>query len=420
MTGKNAGDALLRIGKFTRAEANFRSRLAIDGNDVAALLGLSATLRRKGKQADARELLVRATHLRPLELPSRMSATGPIILRPRCIDAANYCVVKQPGGGFRRKYKGGHFALRDLLPNHSGNLVTANLVGGAPGPLYAAPTADLFINTVACADRSRASLNAMSRFLEDRPGLPVINRPEAVALTTRDGNFERLADVEGARFPLTLRLVIDAPEPVLFGRIAKAGFSLPLIIRATGRQTGRELHFCTTRTQVAEALREFALSGEAYVIAYIDSRGAKPFFQKARAFFINGAIYPVAWLTSDNWQIHSGDRYRIMTKDLRYQAEERHYLKDPEAACGSKAWRALHEVNSRLGLDFAGIDFSVCPDGDLLIFEANAAMRHNFDHVPAFGYTKPYLERISRAFADMVDQRLNDRALNPVLLAATI
>ena len=35
---------------------------------------------------------------------------------------------------------------------------------------------------------------------------------------------------------------------------------------------------------------------------------------------------------------------------------------------------ALAGVNAALGLDYAGIDFALAPDGSVLLFEANATM----------------------------------------------
>jgi glutathione synthase/RimK-type ligase-like ATP-grasp enzyme len=35
---------------------------------------------------------------------------------------------------------------------------------------------------------------------------------------------------------------------------------------------------------------------------------------------------------------------------------------------------ALEALTHRLGLDYAGVDFALAPDGTVLVFEANAAM----------------------------------------------
>jgi hypothetical protein len=44
------------------------------------------------------------------------------------------------------------------------------------------------------------------------------------------------------------------------------------------------------------------------------------------------------------------------------------------AALGDKAITALEGIRDALGLDYAGIDFGLSPDGELLLFEANATM----------------------------------------------
>jgi hypothetical protein len=44
------------------------------------------------------------------------------------------------------------------------------------------------------------------------------------------------------------------------------------------------------------------------------------------------------------------------------------------AALGDRAMAALTRIQDMLGLDYAGIDFGVSADGDLLLFEANATM----------------------------------------------
>src|SRR6202021_2670098 len=47
---------------------------------------------------------------------------------------------------------------------------------------------------------------------------------------------------------------------------------------------------------------------------------------------------------------------------------------DMAAVVGDKAWAALEKIQGVLGLDYGGIDFGLGPNGDLLLFEANATM----------------------------------------------
>ena len=87
------------------------------------------------------------------------------------------------------------------------------------------------------------------------------------------------------------------------------------------------------------------------------------------------------------------------------QERERAYLGDFVGYIGEQNFNRLRRIRDLLGLDFFGIDYTILDDGSLFIFEANAAMRHNFDHVRRFPYTGPHLQRISRAFHRMVEER---------------
>ena len=57
-----------------------------------------------------------------------------------------------------------------------------------------------------------------------------------------------------------------------------------------------------------------------------------------------------------------------------HRAEEARFLADMPAALGDKAMTALKRIRDVLGLDYAGVDFGLGRDGDLLLFEANATM----------------------------------------------
>ena len=54
--------------------------------------------------------------------------------------------------------------------------------------------------------------------------------------------------------------------------------------------------------------------------------------------------------------------------------EELRFLADMDAVLGLRAVTGLLEVGRRMDLDYCGIDFSLLPDGRVLLFEANATM----------------------------------------------
>ena len=68
---------------------------------------------------------------------------------------------------------------------------------------------------------------------------------------------------------------------------------------------------------------------------------------------------------------------------------------------------ALEEINRRIRLDFFGVDCAMLPNGKLLLFEANTAMKVAFGALlAAFPYTFGSMHKIKTAFEDMMLARL--------------
>lgn len=414
-----AASALLREGAFEDASAMLEACLAREADHGRALFMLSALRQRAGATAEAVRLMRRGAAARPLIRRRSAGAGRPLIVQTRCLESGAFKVIGRPERGYRTLFKGGHFSTEHLLDDGMGEIVKVNIADADLRALDRLPDVDLLLNTVACADRGAATLAALSRFLEARPGLPVINRPAAVALTTRDGNHRRLASLPNVRFPRTVRFTVPADPLALVDRIVRAGFDYPFILRGVGFHTGRRVAFCRNREDLVAALGGYRAGRQVYVVAFHDLRDDHGVYRKARAFFVDGRLYPVALLGSDMWQIHSGDRYRLMPQTPRLQEEERRYLADPVSVMGKAAFEALKAVGTVLDLDFAGVDFAVDRDGALFVFEANPAMRHNFDHAAAFPYTRPHLEAVSAAFGGMVQRRIAATTRHPAGKAAT-
>ena len=108
------------------------------------------------------------------------------------------------------------------------------------------------------------------------------------------------------------------------------------------------------------------------MIEYLDARGKDGNARKYRVMMIAGRIYPLHLAISRNWKVH------YFTSDMAdqpdHRAEEAAFLGNMAAALGDKAITALEGIRDALGLDYAGIDFGLSPDGELLLFEANATM----------------------------------------------
>ena len=79
------------------------------------------------------------------------------------------------------------------------------------------------------------------------------------------------------------------------------------------------------------------------------------------------------------------------------------YLDDPVRALGLSAWEAVRQVGAAMDLDYAGVDFSLLPDGRVLLFEANATMLvHPEAKAGPLAHKNPAIQRIYDAFKGML------------------
>ncbi len=179
-------------------------------------------------------------------------------------------------------------------------------------------------------------------------------------------------DVAGVVTPRTIAM----PRDLLAGAdgassIADRQFTFPLLLRSPGYHTGRNFILVASAAELAAAA--VSLPGaDLLVIEYLDARGKDGNARKYRVMMIGGQIYPLHLAISRQWKVH------YFTSDMAdkpdHRLEEASFLGDMPAALGDKAIAALEQIRDALGLDYGGIDFGLGPDGDLLLFEANATM----------------------------------------------
>lgn len=231
---------------------------------------------------------------------------------------------------------------------------------------------DVVINAIGDADRCERGLRAATALL-DREQVPVLNSPERVRPTGRDSLAGRLGNIDGVRTP-RVRLLPRAlfQEGQAAAILAEEGWNCPLLLRARGHHTGR--HFLRLETFDAVNAMGATLPGDQLLaIEWLDSSDADGIFRKYRMMLIGGAIYPLHLAISHNWKVHyfSSD----MAGSEAFRAEELRYLSDPATAIGERAMAALKRIGEALGLDYAGVDFAIGANGEVLVFEANATMR---------------------------------------------
>ena len=95
-----------------------------------------------------------------------------------------------------------------------------------------------------------------------------------------------------------------------------------------------------------------------------------------------------------------------MADHPEHRAEDAEFLDNMPGVLGPRGMAALAEIQSRLGLDYAGIDFGLNANGDILLFEANATMVVNPpDPNEMWNYRRPAIERIYAAVRRMLLSR---------------
>jgi tetratricopeptide (TPR) repeat protein len=238
------------------------------------------------------------------------------------------------------------------------------------------PEHRLIVNGIGDPDVSSESLKAAARLIRGA-GVPVINAPEAVLNTGRCENASRLrellgvATAETALFPYAQLAGDDGPRA-----LRAAGFTFPLLLRAPGFHMGQ--HFVRVdepaklQEEVAKLPGYGRANAELLAIQYLDARGADGCARKYRVMMVDGKLYPLHLAISPNWKIHyfSAD----MAERPDHREEEAKFLLDMPAVLGRKGMAALEALQAALGLDYGGIDFGMNPQGEILLFEANATM----------------------------------------------
>lgn len=401
---------LMAKGRFFEARQYANQCLEAEPDHGEALKIAAALNHRLDENEKAQALQKAYASVLPFEIANGDDEERPTLLQPRGVSGASFSVVKK-NGWYQTNFEGGHFALRNLCPHQDYNAVVFNIFDEPTTD--GVPAYDLVLNNIACADRMPVSLKALEAFLgqQERAGTrrPVINHPRQVLKTSRVENAATLNSIENVVFPATAAINgQDLANGTAASTMEQAGIEFPVIVRPKGSHTGSGVHLAHDETSLARYAAGADASGDFYLIQYHDLKDDRGLFNKMRLFCIDGVWYPVACLTHNEWNVHSGDRYAVMDKNGFTQEKERAFLGDMPTFLRRKAMDALTAIERQVGLDFFGVDATVLPDGGLFIFECNAAMRHNFDHVRGFPYTEPYLTAISSAFAEMIEKRLKE------------
>lgn len=380
MAHVNLANLFLEAGDLEPAREHYQAALAIDSNFLPAHRGLGNLLAELGEEEEA-ERHHRLGHWdhRPTELPYRGDRAPVSILM----------LVSGSRGDapIRRLLDDKIFRTFVILPNVYDS--------GVPLPEH-----QVVFNAIGEADLCRRALQRAVTLVVGT-NAPVINSPAAVLRTGRSDNARLLCGVPGAVLPA----IASLSRQTLAGRegvevLFRHGLQFPLLLRPPGFHNGRHFVRVDSPDQLPAALH--ALPGEELLaIQYLDTRGADGKHRKYRVMIVDGCLYPLHLAISRHWKIHYVTAE--MAESREHRAEEAKFLEDLPRVLGPRAMEALDQIQKRLGLDYAGVDFGLSAAGELLLFEANATM----NVVPPDGdrrwdYRRAAVQRIENAVRKML------------------
>jgi len=390
----NLGSVLYRCGDLENAERYCRLVLAADPEMVVTHLTLAGILADRGEADEARHHRDTAYGLRNLVVEKAPRARAAVL-----------ALTTSDSGNVQHKH---------LLPTDRYTRIDWFIEYAREGQAAELPPYDVVFNIIGDPDYADATEAPVAAFLQ-RCDRAVLNDPARVANTRRDRLPALLAGIEGLAVPKTARFdaaVMAAGD--LAASVAGAGLSTPVLIRPIGSHGGKGLTLANTSddleaigTGAAAGLfaAEMGANAGVYATEFVDFKTpADGLYRKYRVIFVDRTAYPYHLAIAGHWLVHYESAE--MPGDAVRQAEELRFLEYPRAALGDSAMAAVVAIGERLDLDYAGVDFSILPDGRVLVFEANATM---FVHPEAadseFAYKTPYVERITTAFQALVDRR---------------
>jgi hypothetical protein len=413
----NLAALALASGHRSAAVTAYRQAAEQHPDNPAALVNLANILVDDGKGEEARALCESALAVDPAQADAHRVLARTLSALGMDEEAEPHWRRAFDGRGIvERPYRGRGEAPRVLLivSVKSGNIPTQLLLDDRLfevvaiyaeyfDPRAALPDHDVVFNAIGDADLCGKGL-AAAQDIVGRSHAPVINPPSIVVPTGRQQIAQRLAalkDVIAPRVETMSKSVLTSDGGV--AAVSRLGFSYPLLLRAAGFHTGQHFEKVETADELAGAAMRLP-GDELFVMQYLDAHGADGLSRKYRVMTIDGKLYPVHLAASRSWKVHYFTSE--MAKDDVLRGEERRFLETMPEILGDRAIAALERIRDCLGLDYAGVDFALSPDGQILLFEANATMTIlPPDQNPIWDYRRDAISRLLNAARQMVITR---------------
>jgi glutathione synthase/RimK-type ligase-like ATP-grasp enzyme len=270
---------------------------------------------------------------------------------------------------------------------------------------------DVIINNINDADIASQSLETAKRLVASIsakwPDIQIFNHPSKIANTTRDKIYQLYKDIPGIYIPKVVRITPVSVADVLDKAQEHVGF--PFLIRPCGAHQSQGLKIITSRAD-AKMLEAYAFDeNDFYITEFVDYRGQDGFYRKCRLVIIGDNILPRHYMTGPDWLVHGNLHEEFMATNNEAKQAEENFINNYQIMIKPEQLNALRQIYKLSGLDYLGFDFTIRPDGSLLIFEINAAQNSFLSlDFNVFPYMKNTRANLINALNDTIRNKLRN------------
>ena len=296
----------------------------------------------------------------------------------------------------------GNLVFNTILAKETNTRLLFTIEHTTESQLHDLPSFDIAFNVLGNPDFLDAEIIHRFEDFARITGHNMLNEINSVTKTRRDLAPTLFQGIKNMLIPQVVRMTANEIHALQSNRaFATHDIRFPVIIRPAGGHGGRDVHliqspesFCEFQIQDSEAF---------YIIQFFDYKSDDGFYRKYRTLFVGRKLHHYHLAVSKNWMVHyfSAD----MLAEQFKRDEEKAFLEQPEKVLGKAVISALEEVAARMDLDYCGIDYSIMPDGRLIVFEANPLISVYPVDPEKFGYKVKHVNAIFAAVEEMLQRK---------------
>lgn len=393
------GRMVYRSGRLPAAREAFMAALLAQPNEIRHHIALAATHFHEGDVRQAREITRAA--LKRFPTTERRAGTPELAVlvleafRQECFHELSDRTFNHTGGNFISYIAPGRVSYTHAITDYI----------ESPGDLPNRDSYDVVYNNHAVHETTvrHDQVEPLSRLIAGLD-LPVVNRPEAVAGTTRTANAEKFADAREFVFPRTIRVRHELDPAVAHARILDA-LTLPIILRPPETHKGVGARLVETEQQLFETIARQPYA-ELYAIEYHDCQSEDGLYRRYRLACVDGDLSANSMHVASDWNVHGAQRETIGWFERGFDREEAAFYDAPERLLNGDPKTRFREIVDKTDLDIFGFDFGFRKDGRIIVFEVNAGMELGFDvDFSRYQYRKPNADRLRGKIEELLISR---------------